>query len=156
MVQVRLFAEYLEIWYAQRCIERIPRLYGKKKHHVQYHHIIDWLVRKPGAFANYCYQSDLFPTHRFRMVYDLLKSGSPVKADSEYLKILKLSAKESETAVDQALEHLFESGISVSCEAVETLLSQQKDDIQSVKDVTIDEIDISIYDSLLEERSVKV
>jgi len=156
MVQVRLFADTLEIWYAQRCIERIPRLYGKKKHHVQYRHIIDWLVRKPGAFVNYRYQSDLFPTHRFRMAYDLLKSMTPAKRDLEYLKILNLAAKESETAVDQALEHLIDNERPISCEAVEVLLCHQKCELQTVRDVTIDAIDIAAYDALLEERSVVV
>jgi len=28
---------------------------------VNYRHVIDWLVRKPGAFADYRYQADLFP-----------------------------------------------------------------------------------------------
>jgi hypothetical protein len=156
MVQVRLFAEHLEIWYAQRCIELIPRLYGKKKHHVQYRHIIDWLVRKPGAFANYRYRSDLFPTLRFRMAYDFLQSRIPWKADREYLKILELAAKESETAVDRILGNLIENQVPVSCEAVETILSKQLDDLPSVRDVTIDEVDISVYDTLFEKMSVAI
>ena len=155
-VQVRLGAEYLEVWYSQRCIERIPRLYGKKKHHVQYRHIIDWLVRKPGAFANYRYRSDLFPSLRFRMAYDFLRSVIPGKADLEYLKILELAAKESETAVDQILENLIANQIPVSCEAVKTLLSQQRDALPSVRDVTIDEVNISIYDTLLEDVSIAI
>jgi hypothetical protein len=28
-------------------------LRGRGKHRVDYRHIIDWLVRKPGAFENY-------------------------------------------------------------------------------------------------------
>jgi len=58
-------------------------------------HIIDWLVRKPGAFENYRYRDELFPTSRFRMVFDVLqeKLGGP-KGSKEYLKILELAAKE--------------------------------------------------------------
>jgi len=52
-VTVRVFAEHLEIWYAQRCTERLPRLHGKRKHRINYRHVIDSLVRKPGAFENY-------------------------------------------------------------------------------------------------------
>ena len=52
-VTVRVFAEHLEIWYAQRCTERLPRLHGKNKHRINYRHVIDSLVRKPGAFENY-------------------------------------------------------------------------------------------------------
>ena len=69
-IQVRLYAEHLEVWYGQRCLETIPRLRGEGKHRIQYRHIIDWLVRKPGAFDNYRYREELFPTHRFRDARD--------------------------------------------------------------------------------------
>jgi len=34
---------------------------GRRKHRVDYRHVIDWLVRKPGAFGNYWYRDELFP-----------------------------------------------------------------------------------------------
>jgi hypothetical protein len=151
VAQFRLYAEHLEVWYAQRCIHKIPRLFGEGKHHIQYRHIIDSLVRKPGAFANYRYQEDLFPTHRFRMAYDVLKDGS-TKADKEYLKILHLAAKESETAVDQALAELLDQNAPLSFDAVRTLvISGQKSD--ALVDVTVEPVDLSAYDTLLGERS---
>jgi hypothetical protein len=76
--------EHLEVWYAQQRIDTIPRLRGEGKHRIQYRHIIDWLVRKPGAFENYRYREDLFPTHRFRMAYDWLKRAHPFRAAKEY------------------------------------------------------------------------
>ena len=156
-VQVRLFAEHLEVWYAQRLIERIPRLYGKKKHHIQYRHIIDWLVRKPGAFANYRYRADLFPMFNFRMAYDLLKASVPAKSDLEYLKILDLAAKESETLVDQILEEMIEKQMPINSLAVKTLLSEKQDALSyTPRDVTIDDVDIGIYDTLFEQVSVTV
>jgi len=48
-------------------LEDLPRLRGRSKHRIDYRHIIEWLVRKPGAFENYRYKEDLFPTSRFRM-----------------------------------------------------------------------------------------
>jgi hypothetical protein len=72
-VEARVYAEHIELWYGQRRIESIPRLRGDGKHRIEYRHIIDWLVRKPGAFENYRYTEDLFPTHRFRMAWDFLK-----------------------------------------------------------------------------------
>jgi len=73
-VKVRVYAETLEVWYAQRCLESIPRLRGEGKHRINYRHIIDWLVRKPGAFEHYRYREDLFPSVRFRWTYDYLKA----------------------------------------------------------------------------------
>lgn len=84
-VEVRVYAEHLEVRYAQRRVELLPRLRGEEKHRIDYRHIIDWLVRKPGAFANYRYKGDLFPTSRFRIAYDILKEQSPVHADKEYV-----------------------------------------------------------------------
>ena len=148
-VTVRLYAEHLEIWHGQSHIENIPRLRGSGNHHIQYRHIIDWLVRKPGAFENYRYRSDLFPTSRFRMAYDELKRHHAVaKAGKEYLLILKLAAKENESAVDDALRFLFDRNRPISAEIVKGLvLSDQKP--APVTDVKISAVVLHAYDCLL-------
>src|SRR5437588_6856121 len=91
-VEARLYLDHVEVWYGQRKVEDLPRLRGRSKHRVDYRHIIEWLVRKPGAFENYRYKEDLFPTSRFRMAYDALQDTTPNRSSKEYLKILKLEA----------------------------------------------------------------
>ncbi len=153
-VVVRLYAEHLDIWYGQRLIEQIPRLRGASKSRIHYRHIIDWLVRKPGAFENYRYHSDLFPTSRFRIAYDDLKKVHAVsKAGKEYLLILQLAAKENELAVDDALRYLFEQGQPVSADIVEDIVtSGQKP--QPVTDVEISDVIFDVYDYLLDAQEV--
>jgi transposase len=147
-VNVRLHADNLEVWYAQRRIEVIPRLRGEGKHRVQYRHIIDWLVRKPGAFENYRYREDMFPTSRFRMAYDLLKERSPERASREYLKILHLAAKESEAGVDNALRWFMDGERPIKVEEVESIvLTNQR--IPGPTAVQVSEVDLSVYDRLL-------
>src|SRR5437763_15652613 len=75
-----------------------------------YRHIIDWLVRKPGAFENYRYREELFPTSRFRMAWDALRETVPLRANKRYLELLELAAKEGEARVDEALRCLLEQG----------------------------------------------
>jgi hypothetical protein len=41
-VEVRLFVEHLEVWYAQKRVERLPRLRGRDKHRVNYRHVTRW------------------------------------------------------------------------------------------------------------------
>jgi hypothetical protein len=148
-VTVRLYAERLEIWHGQSHIENIPRLRGSGNHHIQYRHIIDWLVRKPGAFENYRYRSDLFPTSRFRMAYDELKQQHAVsKASKEYLQILKLAAKENESAVDDALRFLFDRDRPISAETVESILLSGQKPVE-VTDVRISAVVLRAYDCLL-------
>lgn len=147
-VKVKLYAEYLEIFYGQRKVERIPRLRGEGRHFIQYRHIIDWLVRKPAAFENYRYRDDLFPTTRFRMAYDDLCKRSQARANKEYLKILHLAAMESETGVDEALRRIFEKEQPVSLEAIKELLASEGG-ITPPKEVNVDEVSLCHYDQLL-------
>ena len=147
-IEVRLYAEHLELWYGQRCLEKIPRLRGENKHRINYRHIIDWLVRKPGAFTNYRYRSDLFPTHRFRMAYDYLQQHHPARSNKEYLSILKLSAKGSETAVDEALNFLIDGSRPLTLTNVEAIVDSGGT-LEPAKNIDVSDVDLSQYDSLL-------
>lgn len=147
-VEIVLRAEVIEVWYAQRRVDLFPRLRGEGRHRIDYRHVIDWLVRKPGAFENYCYRDDLFPTSRFRIAYDQLNRRSPSRSSREYLAILELAARETETGVDEALRFLVENEQLISADAVKRIL-QSGDRPQAVTQVTIDSVILSIYDELL-------
>jgi len=154
-VGVRLYAEHIEVWYAQRCVEKIPRLRGEGKHRIEYRHIIDWLVRKPGAFENYRYREDLFPSSRFRMLYDGLKSRHTVrKAAKEYLEVLHLAAKEGESLVDRALESLLRLGGPISASEVKMIVSNWKASPPPKARVYIEKVNLKNYDGLLSEKEV--
>jgi transposase len=147
-VEVRLYAERLQVWYAQRLVDTIPRLRGDGKHRIEYRHIIDWLVRKPGAFENYRYRQDLYPTHRFRVAYDWIKQRRPSRATKEYLQILYLAARENETAVDDALRTLINQDQPITIDAVKSLVCGQQE-VVPVTEVNIAEVDLGAYDTLL-------
>lgn len=153
-VLVKLYPENLEVWYAQRCVEKIPRLRGEGKHRINYRHIIEWLVRKPGAFENYRYREDLFPTSRFRIVYDQLKRRhSERKASREYLKILYLAFKEGQELVDRILLGLIENGEDIGSDLVERSIERSKGgSVGLERKVKIEEVNLSAYDSLLDSK----
>ena len=121
-VTVKLCAEHLDVLLGSALIERLPRLRGNDHHRINYRHIIDWLIRKPGAFANYRYRSDLFPTSHFRIAYDLLHRQKPARADKEYLQILYDAAYGSEERTNQALQQLVADGATLSAAAVRALV----------------------------------
>jgi hypothetical protein len=149
-VVVRLYSEYLEVWFAQRCLERIPRLRGQGKHFIQYRHIIDWLLRKPGAFENYRYREDLFPTTSFRITYDgLRREHTQQVAAREYLAILSLAAKESESLVEEALGALLELGGTPHQAEVKELVSNWRHQGIPQHEVTVLPVVLSHYDRLL-------
>ena len=152
-VHVRVYAEHLEVWYAQKLVERLPRLRGRNKHRINYRHVIDWLVRKPGAFENYRYREELFPTSWFRMAYDALRESRAERADKEYLQILHLAAQQSESAVDEALRVLLAGDRVIEADSVK-LLVDREEEIPAVTEVTVEEFDLSHFDNLFHDKEV--
>ena len=153
-VDLRLYGEHIEVWYAQQQVDTLPRLRGESKHSIQYRHVIDWLVRKPGAFEHYRYREDLFPTLRFRIAYDLLREKhSAREASRQYLRILALAARESETRTDEALRQLIDEQRPIQAEVVEALVASRQWG-KPLTQVQIDAIELSEYDSLLAGEGV--
>ena len=148
---VYLFMDRVEIWHGQKKVDTLPRLRGEGNHKINYRHIIDSLVRKPGAFENYRYREDLFPTSRFRIAYDELnKRHSQTKAVKQYLKILYLSARENEAAVDDALRVLIDKNMAITLEQVEALV-RSNEPVPTATEIHIPVVDLACYDQLLPE-----
>jgi hypothetical protein len=151
-VKIRVYAEKIEVWYGQRRLDEFERQRGMNRHRINYRHIIGWLVRKPGAFASYRYRDDLFPSTIFRMAYDELCRSKPTRGHKDYLAILKLAARESETAVCSALERLFDSGEPITVAVVEKMVKEElRPHRRSAGHV--EPVNISVYDSLLSDDS---
>lgn len=151
-VTVKIFTDIIEIWHKHKLIDRVERLKGSKTHCINYRHVIDYLVRKPGAFENYQYREDMFPSSMFRVAYDILTDSchSKISANKQYLKILELAAKENELLVRSCLKTLIDNNNYVNFEVVEAMVKSQTQP-DSITDVYIADIDLGFYDSLLEE-----
>ena len=154
-VEARLYLDHVEVWYGQRKVEDLPRLRGRGKHRIDYRHIIEWLVRKPGAFENYRYQEDLFPTSRFRMAYDALRESMPQRASKEYLKILKLAAEAGEVQVDEALRELLAGEDAVITVGTIGAMLTRLDTIAPVTMVEVALVDLASFDQLCTEMLVQ-
>lgn len=148
MVEARVYPNTVEIWYGDRKVEALPRLRGRSKHRVDYRHIIDWLVRKPGAFENYRYRSDLFPTSWFRLAYDALREEQgPKRGAQEYLAILLLAARRGEDRVERAVRFLLGSQHPLNAE--ETARLTEDNAPASLTTVAIDPVSLTVFDDLL-------
>jgi hypothetical protein len=153
-VEARLYMDHVEVWYGQKKVEQMPRLRGRRKHRVDYRHIIDWLVRKPGAFEHYRYRDELFPTSRFRMTFDLLlEQLGRSQGSKQYLKILEMAAKNSEAGVDAALRAMLAADAEpISAKGVEAMLGA--DPGVAVRDVQVAAVDLRLFDQLLSASEV--
>lgn len=145
-VEVRLYPNVVEIRYRDKSIEVFPRVRGKGNHRIDYRHIVTSLVRKPGAFANYRFREELFPTLAFRRAYDALQVTHGARADIEYVRILKLAADTMEVNVDAALCGILDAQQRFDYVDVESLVRPRQPKIPIVR---IPAPDLNGYDQLL-------
>ena len=146
-VTVRIHEWHLDVYYQTNLVDTLPRLIGEKKHHVNYRHVIDSLIRKPGGFRDYRYRDDLFPSLVFRRAWEQLNQWqSPRKADIAYLRILRLAARGIESEVAAALERLLATPERWNETDVEHIL--QPEPIH-VPQLTCGQVYLRQYDQLL-------
>ena len=150
-LKVRVRSETLELYHGPVPVLTLPRLSGRNRHRIDYRHLIWSLVRKPGAFANYCYREELFPTTNFRRAYDALLATTPTKADGEYLRLLHLAASTSEAEVELAIRLVLEANRIPTFDAVRDLAGSGKR--ASAPAIAKATVDLSDYDTLLASRS---
>ncbi len=156
IVDAKIGAEWIDITHHGSPVQRMERILGVKGTNIHYRHIIDSLLRKPGAFANYRYREDLFPTAHFRMAYDQLSEAHrQQKADKNYIQLLALAARESETAVQDALRLTIQRGDAIDVEKIRRLVEQAAE-IPAVTDVQVDTPQLFEYDDLLNYPDMEI
>ena len=147
-VNVRVGAEQITVTHHGHPVQTMPRLVGKQQVSINYRHIIDSLVRKPGAFANYQYREEMFPTSGFRIAYDMLRDNHTQKvADKMYVQILEIAARESQDAVADALRYLTSAGEAIDVARITALVADAIR-LPPVTELEIEAPDLSVFDSL--------
>lgn len=145
-VEIRVYPNKIELLYRSKLVETFPRLRGERNHRIDYRHVIASLVRKPGAFANYRFREELYPTLTFRRAYDALVGTHGARANVEYVRILHLSAKTMQADVEAALTKLLDAGERFDYAAVETKVRPRKSEVPVIK---ISAPSLEAYDALL-------
>jgi len=139
----------LDVYYAGQLVDTLPRLIGQKSHRVNYRHLIDTLLRKPGGFRRYRYREDLFPRLIFRRAWEQLNQWYPPRrADMVYLRMLRLAARTLESDVAAALELLVNRGQRWDETDVEQMLEPEP---VAVPQLSRGTIELGYYDHLLVE-----
>ena len=149
-VTVRIYEWHLELYYRRQQLETMARLVGQKKQQINYRHLLDSLLRKPGGFRNYRYREALFPRLVFRRAWEQLDQWyAPRKADLTYLRILRLATRHQESEVAAALSLLVAQSTRWDELDVEQLLQPQGMAATPMVDPPV--INLAQYDRLLQE-----
>jgi hypothetical protein len=153
-VTVHRYAEHMEVFYKGVRQLSAPWLRAESDHNINYRHVIESLVRKPGAFRNYRFRGDLYPSAAFRWAYEALCEGlEECAAEREYLQILRHAAKTMECEVEAALQVLKSQGTLPRRDAV---LAACPRPVPVLPEQAPLSVELSDYDELLTLQGVCV
>lgn len=93
-VKVEVHENELKIYAGRELLLTLPRQGGDRGVVLDYRHVIEHLLRKPGAFEEYRYRQELFLSPTYRQAYDrLIAEQGQRRGTLEYLRLLKLTAE---------------------------------------------------------------
>jgi hypothetical protein len=147
-LDARVSEAEISFHYRGEAVAVYPRSHGQERR-IDYRHVIDSLVRKPGAFARYLYREELFPRPVFRQAYDRLHAADEGHASGRYLRLLQLAASFGEDRVGNALGALLRRGELPDADVVESQLREPSPVNATILAVFTPEL--ASYDSLLTE-----
>lgn len=143
-VRIMAYPETIQVYLGRKLLQEMPRVPAGSKN-INYRHVISHLLRKPGAFRNYQFREELFPSTIFRRAFDRLCITGIDRGEKQYLRVLNVAALNGEQEVATALAVLLENDTEPTEEAVKALVEKKKETPR----VIVVPPDLTAYDSLL-------
>ena len=100
----------ISLYYQDQLMLSMPKIVAGNQ--INYIHVIDNLIKKPGAFKNYKYRESLYPHPVYKQTYELLEQDSTTHV-KDYLNILYLAKYYRQQAVTALLQDRLNIGDSV-------------------------------------------
>ena len=147
-LKVEVYEQELKLYTGRELLLVLPRRCGDRGVVLDYRHVIDHLLRKPGAFERYRYREQLFPSRTFRGAYDHLVAKHGQRSGTvEYLRLLKLASEVGESDVELMLvDFLSPPGSAWSVDLLRRNLQPNPRQFVELSEL---EPELSSYDSLL-------
>lgn len=103
-LKVEVYERELKLYSGRELLLVLPRHGGDRGVVLDYRHVIDHLLRKPGAFERYRYREQLYPSRSFREAHDCLVAKHGQRGGAvEYLRLLKLASKVGQSDIEVML-----------------------------------------------------
>lgn len=100
-LKVEVYERELKLYSGRELLLVLPRQCGDRGVVLDYRHVIDHLLRKPGAFERYRYREQLYPSRSFRDAHDRLVAKQGQRSGTvEYLRLLKLASEVGESDIE--------------------------------------------------------
>ena len=148
-LEARIYFDRVEVFYQTNPVASHKRVYGRSGvASIQFEHIIDGLLKKPGALQDWKYKAILFERPTWKKMYDQMKQQG--KTDKDYLSCLRLMKSHGKDLVTLAMEYALEGESELSAHAIENLISKEIESIHNLKPLNVN---LEQFDELLQGGS---
>lgn len=144
-LETRIYTGNIDILYNAKIICSHSRIYGARGLiSINTEHVIDGLLKKPGAMKDWKYREVLFERPAWKRFYErMIATGS---SDKDYLKCLKLISKHGHELITVAMELSIESSEELSAAQLSRIILNDMENIYDIKPL---ELDLQQYDDFL-------
>ena len=151
-LRARVTEQRVDLYHGTELVAELTRSIGRRAV-IDYRHVIQALLRKPGAFARYRHREELFPDATYRAAHDkLVRDHGQRPGELEYLRLLKLTAELGVSAVSGLLSELVaETSPPWRTESVRQFLCPSP--VVAQEEPTVD---LGVYDALLGQEVAHV
>ena len=131
-LHIRIYEDKLECYVGINHVITIDRpivpAARKRGRVINYVHVIDSLIKKPGAFRSCKFRDDLLPNNNYRKIWEHINHIMPAKeADKLIVSILHLAATEHcQEALENLLVGLMQEGKQIRLSELRDKFVQQK------------------------------
>lgn len=144
-LESRIYPDQLEVIYDGVVISTHNRIYGPRGLvSIIPEHVIDGLLRKPGAMKDWKYKNILFERPAWRNFYNKIKEEGG--EDKVYLKCLKLITKHGRDLVTVAMELSIKEGEKLSAGQLSKIINNDMDNIYNIEPL---KLNLNQYDDFL-------
>lgn len=144
-IEARIYPEQIELVSNGEIICWHKRIEGERGLvSILIEHIIDGLLKKPGAMKDWKYRSILFERPSWQIFYEKLKNSGG--KDKDYLGCLKLISKYGRDLVTLGMELMASSDGPLSVSFLEQLI---KNDVGNIYEIDPIKVDLNQYDDFL-------
>ncbi len=144
MVEVRLYDDKVEVWFAgrkQMCAPRVMR----RQAHIDWKHLAIGLRGKPGAFQDFRYREAMYPSSVWRMAHEQLEESCGIEGTRIYLEYLVRALEVGLDRMTELLQSLQQQGIMPSRAHLEKLPASAWQGELRRPDVAVAEPDLELY-----------
>lgn len=144
-LEARIYPEKIEVFHESKKVTTHKRVFGVRGlTSIKVEHIINGLIKKPGAMKDWKHREVLFERPAWKSFYEKLKSKN--FSDKEYLKCLKLINEYGKELVSASMEIVISEKMSPDSLSLVSILTNEMSNVSEFKPI---KTNLAQYDQFL-------